>query len=84
MPPECFNGAEYYPKPMDCWALGASIYAFHFGQLPFEGSSEDEIKEAICEQPLNFPEECSQELKDVLIALLDKSPVTRATIEEMT
>lgn len=83
MPPECFHGGEYLPKPMDCWAFGASIYCYHFGQLPFEGSNEDQIKKAICEQPLHFPNECSEELKDVLTALLDKSPETRVTIEEV-
>ena len=35
MAPECIRDHEYRPRPLDVWALGVTIYAFMFGDMPF-------------------------------------------------
>ena len=86
MPPECLNKGNYSAKAMDVWALGVSIYCFVFEELPFKGTNEDEIKQAICSQELQIPtkmacgEQCSNELTQLLCTMMDKDKDKRPTI----
>ena len=63
---------------MDVWALGISIYATVFSQLPFKNL------EAILKDPLAFPEDktVSEDLIELLKALLGKDPAARPSIDE--
>ena len=73
------QGGPHSPFPLDLWSLGVSIYACMFGRLPFNGPN---LEKSILEEEFNFPEgiEVSQELEDLLIALLKKDPKERPTI----
>ena len=82
--PECQTKA-FKPKPLDIWALGVSIYAMVFGISPFgqKGIAEHELNAEIKEKApvLDFEDKpISQELKDVLTAMLNKDPEQRPTI----
>ena len=39
----------------DIWSLGASMFVLLFGRAPFRATRVDEIRHAICTQPLEFP-----------------------------
>ena len=83
MAPESINKPEYKPRPLDVWALGVTIYAFMFGELPFWGDSVEAIEQEILNKELNLDDkEASDGFKEMLRALLDKNPDTRPTIKE--
>ena len=80
------SGEAFKPKPLDIWALGVSIYAMMFGVSPFgqKGISEHNLTTEIKEKDpvLDFDDKpVSQELKDALIAMLDKDPTKRPNIK---
>ena len=69
--------AGYEPKGADVYALGVCLHAFVFGKMPFQ--TFDEII-APGEPP--FPEDVavSPELKQLLLAMLEKDPSKRIGI----
>ena len=77
-PPECVDSSgSYYPKPVDVWSLGVSIYCMMFEVLPF---SLDNLKHEIITKEIAAPE-CSESLKSVFSRLLEKDAGQRATIK---
>jgi serine/threonine protein kinase len=75
-------GAQCSPLAADVYSLGACLYALVFGRIPFTGQTVAELFIEAREQPLRFPEEstASEELKDLLRALLQKDPERRASL----
>ena len=45
MAPETIREFQYKPRPLDVWALGVSIYAFMFGDMPFWGDQVEDINQ---------------------------------------
>jgi [calcium/calmodulin-dependent protein kinase] kinase len=90
-PEEC-RGQGYHAKPAEVWSLGVSLYLMAFGHLPFYDQGEPDsyaqqlfkVFKAIQEVELAFDPEIkvSDEMRDILLRLLDKNPETRLTIEE--
>eukprot|EP01024_Parvocaulis_polyphysoides_P008320 TRINITY_DN1246_c0_g1_i1.p1 TRINITY_DN1246_c0_g1~~TRINITY_DN1246_c0_g1_i1.p1 ORF type:complete len:302 (-),score=28.30 TRINITY_DN1246_c0_g1_i1:50-955(-) len=81
------TGNSYDPFVADIWALGVCLYVMVFGCLPFQGENEQEVYEAIKNQPLTFPKdtdvEISQDLRNLLECILDKNPATRISLHEI-
>ena len=73
-------------KAIDIWALGVTLYCFIFGRCPFIADTEFELFfNVIPKQPLEFPKNIpiSDDLRDLLMKLLEKDPNKRITLEEV-
>jgi [calcium/calmodulin-dependent protein kinase] kinase len=77
--------AQYAGEPADVYALGASLYTFAYGRIPFTASTVQELFTIVQTQPLQFPDSpvISQELKDLLLGLLEKRPEHRLTLQQV-
>lgn len=93
-PELCYAGDINGKKPLiskaiDVWALGVTLYCFIFGQCPFTASTEFELFDTIPTQPLTFPSveqvgfQIDDDLKDLLIRLLEKNPEKRITLDKV-
>jgi serine/threonine protein kinase len=79
--PETFVYETFYPRPLDIWAFGVTLYTYLTLKLPFIGQSEPELKKTIVNDLLDMPENISSELQDLLSQLFEKNPAKRITIE---
>lgn len=78
MPPEMIqkSGHSY---GVDFYTLGALLYELVTGLPPFYSRDEEEIKNAIVNEQLSFPDHVmlSSEIKNLLEGLLHKNPKMR-------
>ncbi|XP_028680524.1 calcium/calmodulin-dependent protein kinase kinase 2-like isoform X1 [Erpetoichthys calabaricus] len=72
-------------KALDMWAMGVTLFCFVFGQCPFMDEKILSLHQKIKSQPVEFPEfpDISEELKDLLLKMLDKNPETRITVPQI-
>ncbi|KAJ3240350.1 hypothetical protein HDU81_004018 [Chytriomyces hyalinus] len=70
---------------IDVWALGVTLFCLIFGRVPFVAETEFELFHVICKAPLVFPSDpiIDDQLKDLLVKMLDKNPETRIRIPEI-
>ncbi|TMW48494.1 hypothetical protein DOY81_006421 [Sarcophaga bullata] len=75
----------YCGKAADVWALGATLYALVYGNVPFVASSVPILYEKIKHEEFVFPEnpKTSAELKDCIKCMLNKDPTKRITIPQL-
>ena len=75
-------GAVVAGKPVDLWACGVSLYALIYGRVPFTADNLLDIYEAIRNDEVKFLPEIPipDDLKDLLLQILDKNPSTRIKI----
>jgi serine/threonine protein kinase len=76
--PEILGKRAYYGKPADIWALGCCLYIILTGVVPF-ASDEQAQKCHFTKPSANISMSCL----DLLFRMLDKNPLTRATISEV-
>lgn len=69
--------ASGHGKAVDWWSLGVLLYEMLFGLPPFYSENVDEMYELILRKPLEFPDNATEETKDLLRKLLDRNPDTR-------
>uniref|UniRef100_A0A7S3DEH9 Probable transcriptional regulator ycf27 n=1 Tax=Palpitomonas bilix TaxID=652834 RepID=A0A7S3DEH9_9EUKA len=81
MAPELVGSGPSSGKVCDMWALGVSLYYLIYGKLPFVGESIYDMHAHDLELPDTV--KCTDELKDLLQRLLDKTAQTRATIGQV-
>ena len=62
-------------RPADAYALGACLYTFVYGRIPFTAPSVAALFEVVRSAALAFPPEVpsSEALRDLLARLLDKA-----------
>ncbi|XP_015273190.1 PREDICTED: calcium/calmodulin-dependent protein kinase kinase 2 isoform X2 [Gekko japonicus] len=72
-------------KALDVWAMGITLYCFVFGQCPFMDERILSLHSKIKSQTLEFPDQpdISDELKDLITQMLDKTPESRITVPEI-
>ncbi|XP_058857587.1 calcium/calmodulin-dependent protein kinase kinase 1-like isoform X1 [Acipenser ruthenus] len=72
-------------KALDIWAMGVTLYCFVFGKCPFIDEYILALHNKIRNKPVEFPETpvISEELKSLILRMLDKNPDTRISIPEI-
>lgn len=61
-------------RPTDIYALGACLFTFVYGRIPFSAPTVYQLFQVVQTEPLRFPEEplVSDDLKDLLSQMLVK------------
>lgn len=77
--------SRYRGRPTDIYALGACLYTFVFGRIPFNAPSVFKLFQVVQHEPLRFPSQppVSHELRDLLLRMLAKNPKERITLGKM-
>ncbi|MBN3308309.1 calcium/calmodulin-dependent protein kinase kinase 1 isoform X2 [Amia ocellicauda] len=72
-------------KALDVWAMGVTLYCFVFGKCPFIDEYILALHNKIRNKNVEFPETpaISEDLKDLILKMLDKNPDSRITIPEV-
>jgi [calcium/calmodulin-dependent protein kinase] kinase len=81
--PELVSGNAADPFAADVWALGACLFCFIYGRLPFQGSSVLDVFKAITTAELALPDDIkiSPSLQHLFGRLFDKDPATRISLQ---
>lgn len=90
---------SYNGRAVDVWALGVTLYALVFGQVPFVGENVPAVYERIRADELSFPDGSgdsaagadvpatavviSNALRQLIVRMLDKDPTQRATLPQI-
>uniref|UniRef100_A0A7N8YLQ5 calcium/calmodulin-dependent protein kinase n=1 Tax=Mastacembelus armatus TaxID=205130 RepID=A0A7N8YLQ5_9TELE len=69
-------------KALDVWAMGVTLYCFVFGACPFMDDRILSLHQKIKTQPVEFAD-ISDDLKDLLLRMLDKNPENRITVPQI-
>ncbi|CAL8374195.1 calcium/calmodulin-dependent protein kinase kinase 1b [Gadus morhua] len=82
---ELEQGAGFSGKALDVWAMGVTLYCFVYGKCPFYHEFIVELHIKIKNEPVCFPQETtlSEDLKELILLMLDKNPETRITIPQI-
>ncbi|XP_070493657.1 calcium/calmodulin-dependent protein kinase kinase 2 [Chironomus tepperi] len=85
--PETLSGQKLYfdGKKADIWSLGITLFSFVFGDIPWKSTSVPILYEQIKTNDVTFPSKItiSDDLKDLLIAMLEKDPEKRVSLEAL-
>ncbi|GIY71192.1 hypothetical protein CEXT_579911 [Caerostris extrusa] len=83
--PEVLKGTRevYSGKALDIWQTGVSLYAFVYGDVPFQDTNILALYTKIKSHPVEFPQryKISRSLKDLLSKMLEKDPKQRITLK---
>lgn len=76
---------SYSGKAADIWALGATLFALVFGNVPFSATNVPAVYEKIKNDELEFPSTASisDDLRDLIMKMLDKDPAKRITLPQI-
>uniref|UniRef100_A0A8C5WCE2 calcium/calmodulin-dependent protein kinase n=1 Tax=Leptobrachium leishanense TaxID=445787 RepID=A0A8C5WCE2_9ANUR len=79
------SGQGFSGKALDVWAMGITLHCFVFGKCPFMDDYILVLHNIIKHKPVEFPEQpvINDELKDLIIRMLDKKPEARITVPEI-
>ena len=75
LPAKAFHG-----RPADVWAAGVTLCMLVTGKLPFPADNMPEIWRKIQEEPPELPAQISEGLRELLLAMLSKTPEQRPTV----
>ena len=82
-PEQCGGTKEFLGKPLDIWAMGVTLYYMLYNRPPFIARRLGDLYESIKSEEVNLPHECSKELKDLILRLLEKNPIRRIQLQEV-
>ncbi|KAH6622204.1 kinase-like domain-containing protein [Boeremia exigua] len=85
MPPELCVAKHGHVsgRAADIWSMGCTLYCLLFGRIPFEKHGMIELYQAIRMDPVVFDSDCNEQLKNLLIRLLEKDPKKRINLEQL-
>jgi serine/threonine protein kinase len=84
MAPEVVLDGPQTPA-VDMWSYGVLLYELTFGRTPFEGNSEADTLCKVVDHdrvPMPISDDCSDELRALILALLQRDPAKRPTVAE--
>ncbi|KRZ91717.1 PR domain zinc finger protein 1 [Trichinella sp. T8] len=71
-----------YDEMVDVWALGILLYQFLVGNVPFDGSTNQEVTSNVRNKELVIPDGLSEEARDLIKKLLTKDPKKRISLSK--
>jgi [calcium/calmodulin-dependent protein kinase] kinase len=85
MPPElCVaKHGQVSGRAADIWSMGCTLYCLLFGRIPFEKHGMIELYQAIRLDEIEVDDSINDELKELLLRLLEKDPKKRITLDEI-
>ncbi|CAG9317342.1 unnamed protein product [Blepharisma stoltei] len=84
MAPELHGGnGSFKGRPVDIWAVGVTLFYMLEGKTPFNGRRLIDLYEAVKNQEVVVPEKYNDDLKDLILKMLNKDPDQRASIEQI-
>ncbi|KNE71863.1 AGC/YANK protein kinase [Allomyces macrogynus ATCC 38327] len=72
MAPEVFTNTGYR-ESVDWWSLGVTLYELLHGERPFNASTVDELIRLVSYEPIEWNCECSPEMLNFVLSLLDRT-----------
>ena len=85
MAPEILMRKARRPGPhIDIWACGVILYGMVFGRLPFDGYSNEELIDNICNLNYTIPHDCTPELRDLLEQIFNEDHFSRISMAEIS
>jgi len=72
-----------HTESADWWSYGICLYEFITGIPPFTDSTIGNIFRNILNMEVEWPEDCSEEVKDLIISLLQYEPENRIKFSEV-
>ena len=81
--PEMVAGKKYNGIKIDIWSTGIILYAMLCGYLPFEDKDNEILFKKILECKIEFPDNLSNMVKDLINQILVVEPEKRITIEKI-
>ncbi|KAL8113232.1 hypothetical protein AgCh_020525 [Apium graveolens] len=81
--PEVINNKGYDGAKADLWSCGVILYVLMAGYLPFEESNLMALYKKIFKADFSCPPWFSSSAKKLIKRILDPSPITRITIQEV-
>ncbi|XP_058558725.1 calcium/calmodulin-dependent protein kinase kinase 1 isoform X1 [Neofelis nebulosa] len=81
----CGTSSWALSTALDVWATGVTLYCFVYGKCPFIDDYILALHRKIKNEAVVFPEEpnISEELKDLILKMLDKNPETRIGVPDI-
>lgn len=80
MPPEAHKTGGFRGKPADIWASGITLFYMLTGKTPYKSRNISKLCEEINEQDIEFPEQISENAKDLIKSMTEKDPEKRSDI----
>ena len=81
--PEMVSGKKYNGFCIDIWSTGIILYAMVCGYLPFEDPDNDVLFKKILKANLEFPDDLSSNVIDLMNKILVTNPDKRIKINEI-
>jgi 5'-AMP-activated protein kinase catalytic alpha subunit len=81
--PEMIAGKKYECIKVDIWSCGIILYAMLCGYLPFEDPNTSKLYKKIMAGDYEVPRLLTHDSKDILKCILNVSPESRYTIEQI-
>ncbi|KAJ3433177.1 protein kinase [Anaeramoeba flamelloides] len=82
--PEVIGGKQYAGPEVDVWSCGVVLYAMLVGALPFDENNISLLFQKIKKASYYIPfEEVTSEALDLIVGLLNPSPIKRLTMENI-
>lgn len=83
--PEKLKGEKYCPEKSEVWSLGVVLYTLYTGYLPFpvfEVNPDSYLNKILSGSPV-FEENFPNELKQLILRMLDTNQVTRISLDDI-
>ena len=81
--PEMLRRIKYLPQPIDVWGLGIILFIMVYGELPFDGNSEDVLHRKITQCSYIFPHFYNNSVKNLLKRIFVADPSKRITLAQI-